>query len=254
MVLDLVIDSEAPSIDRDHNDFLQYQHRVEPDSDRDDNWSLSDDDSWFERVMHPTSPVMRFAHTAWHLKTKCAAVLTQAGVLKPKLKLHERTGKCEACGGMQGFLSSFAEVELGAAAGCPSCTILMKGVRKYCPNKRALWKSGVNVMDSWNSGCAGRQFIRTKNVAATLHGAMGVIVGLEGHLDVKHIVSGPEGYVNRLQSGLPGPKNKSTKQNEDPSNKVVELNFFGTKGINACPKLSLLVLLSIAFSDLACSR
>ncbi len=231
MVLELVIDTEAPAIDRDHNDFLQYQHRVDPESDVES--SYPDDGSWHDWVTHPRSPFVIFVVKAWQVKTKCAAVLSRASVLRPKLKLDDRTGetgKCKACGEMQGFVSLFAEVEMGASAGCPSCTILMRGARKYCPDKMALWGSGVRMMGSWNSGCPGRQFIRTKNVSADLHGAMSVTVAFEGRLDFKDVASGPEGYVMRMRSGLPDVKQKSTNPNEVPSRKVVELNFFGTRG------------------------
>ena len=242
MVLNLVIDSEEPSIDRNHNDFLQYRHRFEPDNDSGMNWSISDDASWYERVPNPSSPAMRLVipvvYNAWHLKDKFAAVLSRAGVLKPKLELDDDTNKCRACGGMQGFLSPFSHVELGATAGCPSCTILMRGVEKYCPNKRALWVSKVYVMDSWNSGCAGRQFIRTKNMSANSHGAMGVTVGLEGHMNLKNVVTGPRGHERSIHVGLPDLKNNSNKPKMVPTNKAVELNFFGTKGTNAFPQPS----------------
>jgi hypothetical protein len=240
MVLDLVIDTEAPSIDRDHNDYLQYQHRVEENSDSGMDWSdSSDDDTWFDRMLHPTSPAMRVVvpvlYNAWHLKDKCAAVLSRAGVLKPKLKLDEDTGKCRGCGGMQGFLSPFSHIELGAAAGCPSCTIVMEGVDKYCPDRRALWGSQVYVMDSWNSGCAGRQFIRTKNMSARSPGAMGVTIGLEGNLNVKQVVTGPGGHTNRIHVGLPEIEGSSIKPKTGPTKRAVELNFFGTKGTKSPP-------------------
>jgi hypothetical protein len=173
MGLDLVIDTDKPSIDRDPNDFIHYMQRAGSDSDS----SFSDfgDDEWFAKALHPDNPLVRVAVIAMGFKAKCDSVLSKAGVLKPKLQVDDSTGKCCACGEMKGFLSAFAAVEVAAAAGCPSCNILVQGVKKHSPDKRALSSSKLHIMDSWNSGCAGRQFIRTKNRSANLPEAMGVI-------------------------------------------------------------------------------
>jgi hypothetical protein len=207
MGINLTIDTDKPSIDRDQNDFIHYQQRAEPDSDS----SFSDygDDEWFAKAFHPDNPVMRVAGIAMGFKDRCGSLLSKAGVLKPKLKVDDDTGKCCACGEMTGFFSGFAAFEVAAAAGCPSCNILMQGVKKFTPVKRALSSSKLGIMDSWNSGCAGRQFIRTNNRSANLPGAMGVVATLDGSLDVKNIF---------------------TKMKEVPSEILMELNFFGVKG------------------------
>lgn len=94
-------------------------------------------------------------------KEKRDAALSKAGVLKPKLNLDASSGKCITCDGMDSFLSLYTAIEVAAAAGYPSCNILMQGVKKYIPNKRDLSSSKLQLMEAWNSGCAGRQFIRT---------------------------------------------------------------------------------------------
>ncbi|KAJ3559334.1 hypothetical protein NPX13_g9545 [Xylaria arbuscula] len=212
MGLDLVVDTDEPSVDRSLNDFLHYGQRAESDSDS----SLSDysDSEWLIKLMHPDNPAMRAVGIAFNYKAKCESVLSKVGLLKPKLEVDEDTGKCRACGDMEGFFSGFAAVEVAAAAGCPSCNILMEGVRRYIPDKRTLSSSKLGIMDSWNSGCAGRQFVRTKNTGADLPGAMGVMVGLEGSMDVK---------------------NMFTKMKEVTSEVLVELNFFGVKGVDELP-------------------
>ncbi|KAI1369348.1 heterokaryon incompatibility protein-domain-containing protein [Xylaria arbuscula] len=194
MGLDLVVNTDEPSIDRNLNDFLHYGQRAGSDSDS----SFGDYDN----------PAVRAVCIAINYKAKCESVLSKVGLLKPKLEVDEDTGKCRACDDMEGFFSGFAAVELAAAAGCPSCNILMEGVRRYIPNKRTLSSSKLEIMDSWNSGCAGRHFVRTKNTGADLPGAMGVMAELEGALDVKNIF---------------------TKMMEAPNEVLMELNFFGVK-------------------------
>ena len=216
MGVELVIDTDEPPIDRTDYNFIHYMQRTGPDIDL--SFSDSSDDGWFAKALHPDTPLMRAAGIAIGFKAKCDSVLSKAGVLKPKLKVDDSTGKCCACGEMKGFLSMFAEVEVAAAAGCPSCNILMQGVRKHTPDKRALSSSKLNIMDSWNSGCAGRQFIRTKHRSANLPGAMGVIAGLEGSMDVKNIF---------------------TKMKEVPSEILMELNFFGVQGLDELPNAPL---------------
>lgn len=187
MALDLVIDSHGPAIDRARNDFLQYKHRVR--QDRATPQDILDDFDPFLRFITP------FVYKAWHVKVKCTAVLARAGVLRPGLKFDRRTGKCRACGGMRGFFSPVSYVELGAAAGCPSCVLLLRGVEQYGPGKRALSRPRVYMMDSWNSGCAGRQFIRDKKPSATSHGAMGVTgeVKSTGLSSTKSLLPDPRG-------------------------------------------------------------
>ena len=216
MGIELVIDTDKPSIDRNQNDFIHYMQRAESDSDS----SFSDfsDDEWFAKALHPDNPLVRVTGIVMGFKAKCDSVLSKASVLKPKLKVDDSTGKCCACGEMKGFLSGFAAVEVAAAAGCPSCNILMQGVKKHTPDKRAPSSSKLNIMDSWNSGCAGRQFIRTKNRSANWPGAMGVIAGLDGSMDVKNIF---------------------TKMKEVPSEILMELNFFGVKGLDELPNAPL---------------
>lgn len=216
MGLELVIETDEPSIDRNQNDFIHYNQRAESDSDSSfDDYS---DDEWFAKALHPDNPVVRVAGIAMGFKAKCDSVLSKTGVWKPKLKVDDSTGKCRACDEMTGFISGFAAVEVAAAAGCPSCNILMQGVKKYAPDKRALSSSKLNIMGSWNSGCAGRQFIRTQNRSANLPGAMGVIAVLDGNTDVKNIF---------------------TKMKEVPSEILMELNFFGVKGRDELPSAPL---------------
>ncbi|GAP89888.1 putative het domain-containing protein [Rosellinia necatrix] len=202
MGVDLVVDTDEPSIDRDQNDFIHFIHysqRAESDT---------DDDHWLEKLAHPDNPVVRVAGVAMSFKAKCGSVLSKVGVSRRKLKVGGDTGKCRACDGMEGFYSWFPEIEVAAAAGCPSCNILMQGIKKYTPDKRALSSSKLTIIHSWNSGCAGRQFVRTKNRSAYLPGAMGVVAGLDRRIDVKNIF---------------------TKSKEIPEEALMELNFFGVK-------------------------
>jgi len=227
MALDLVIHSHGPAINRARNDFLQYKHRVG--QDRATPEDILDDFDPFLRFIAP------FVSKAWHVKVKCAAVLARAGVLRPGLKHDRRTGKCRGCGGMRGFFSPVSYVELGAAAGCPSCVLLLSGVEQYGPGKRALSRPRLYMMNSCNSGCAGRQFVRDKRPSATSHGAMGVTVGGEEHgLELNQVVvAGPKGHVNSSTNTLQGfSKKKKTRLNKGP----VELNFFGTEGKNVLPQ------------------
>ena len=57
------------------------------------------------KLPHPDSPAMRAVGIAINYKTKCDWVLSKVGLLKPKLGVDDDTGKCRACGDMEGFLS-----------------------------------------------------------------------------------------------------------------------------------------------------
>lgn len=190
MGISLTIDTDKPSVDRNQNDFIHYRQCAEPDS---DSSFGNSDDEWFVKALHPDNPVIRVAGIAMGFKDKCGSALSKVGVLKPKLKVDDDTGKCCVCRDMTRLLSGFAAVEIAAAAGCPSCNILIQGVKKCTPDKRALSSSKLSIMDSWNSGCAGRQSTRTNTRSANLPGAMGVIAILDGSLDAKKHLHQDEG-------------------------------------------------------------
>lgn len=218
MGLDITINTDEPFVGRTQNDFIQYHQRAMPDSDSSfsddsDDFGIFGDVEWLAKVLRPSA---RAVNIAMVIKIKCDSVLSK--VLKPKMRLDDRTGECGACHGIDGFVSLFAEVELAAAAGCPSCSILVQGVKKYTPSKGALWRSKLGIMSSWNSGCAGRQFIRTNNRSANLPGALGVMALLHGEMDIKNIF---------------------TKTKDIESKVLMELNFFGVKGLNELPQVSL---------------
>lgn len=206
MVTTLIMDTDEPFVDRNTNDFIQYNKRAESDSDSD--FDDFGNDTWVAKMLHDDHPAVRIAHIARGFKAKCDAVLSQTGVFKPQLKI-DHTGKCSSCGEMKDVMSQFAKVETAAAAGCPSCNILMQAIKKYIPDKSALSSSKLGIKNSWNSGCAGRQFIRTNNISASQPGAMGVIAMLDGSRDLMNI---------------------RTKMKEVWSEILTELNLFGVQG------------------------
>ena len=65
------------------------------------------------------------------------------------------------------------------------------------------------AMKDWNTGCAGRQFVRTNVRSAAMPGALGVRVFLDGGGDLRHLF---------------------TDAREVPMKFVGELNFFGLDG------------------------
>lgn len=201
MGLTLQVDTDNDNVSQEENDWLQYQEQAESGSDWDS------DDEFFDEKSN--NPFIRAGFIALNLAKKCDTFFAKVGIRKAEMFRHPRTGNCMKCGGMnQGFFSAIMSIEMGAAAGCPSCSIIKAGVRACLPRHIAR-SSKVSVMESWNSGCAGRQFIRTKRRSATIPGAYGVIVIRSSHLDISNV------FV------------PSTELREDV---VAELNFFGTKG------------------------
>ncbi|KAK1622821.1 heterokaryon incompatibility protein-domain-containing protein [Colletotrichum phormii] len=200
MGLTLQVDTENDNVSREENDWLQYQEQAESESDSD-----SDDDLFDGRL---NNPFIRAGSVALNLAKKCDTFFAKVGIRKAEIYRDPQTGNCMTCGGMnEGFFSPIMNIEKGAVAGCPSCSIIKAGVRACLPRQIAS-SSKISVMESWNSGCAGRQFIRTKRRSATVPGAYGVIVVRSSHLDISNV------FV------------PSTELREDV---VAELNFFGTK-------------------------
>ncbi|KXH28282.1 hypothetical protein CSIM01_09800 [Colletotrichum simmondsii] len=200
MGLTLQVDTDDKNVSREVNDWLQYQEQADSDSDSDS------DDSFFDSKSN--NPFIRASTVALNLTKKCDTFLAKVGMRKAEIHRHPRTGNCMTCGGMdEGFFSPITDIEKGAIAGCPSCNIINAGVRACLPRHMAN-SSKISVMENWNSGCAGRQFIRTKRRSATMTGAYGVIVVRSGHLDLGNI------FV------------PSTELRDEV---VAELNFFGTE-------------------------
>ncbi|KAK5636936.1 hypothetical protein RRF57_012648 [Xylaria bambusicola] len=130
MGLDLVIETDESSIDRNLNDFIHSRQCAE--SDGGSSYRDYSDNEWFVKLLHPDkNPAMRAVDIALSYKNKCDSVLSKVGLLKPKLEVDGDTGQRLACGGMEGTFSGFAKIEVAAAAGCPSCNILREGVRRY---------------------------------------------------------------------------------------------------------------------------
>jgi hypothetical protein len=212
MGVEIVIDTDEPSIGRSQNDWLQYSQRAGSDSDSEPSIFDEDDpwEAWEAKLSDPDHPLTRGMVIAMGVKDRFQSVLTKAGVRKSKMHVDSESGKCSACDSMGGLYSSFAKIEIGAVAGCPSCNILVKAIEKYVPeaDRGALTSPSLGIMEEWNSGCAGRQFIRTKNVSADQSGAMGIVAILDGNLEMKNFF---------------------TKTKEISSEVVMELNFFGVK-------------------------
>ncbi|KAK7442848.1 hypothetical protein Landi51_09396 [Colletotrichum acutatum] len=201
MGLTLQVDTDDKYVSREENDWLQYQEQADSDSDSDS------DDDFFDTKSN--NPFIRASSVALNLTKKCDTFLAKVGMRKAEIHRHPQTGNCMTCGGMdKGFFSPITDIEKGAIAGCPSCNIINAGVRACLPRHIAT-SSKVSVMENWNSGCAGRQFIQTNKRSATMAGAYGVIVVRSGHLDLSNI------FV------------PSTDIQDEV---VAELNFFGTKG------------------------
>ncbi|KAF4785035.1 hypothetical protein HER10_EVM0001993 [Colletotrichum scovillei] len=200
MGLTLQVDTDDKNVSREENDWLQYQEQADSDSDSDS------DDDFFDSKSN--NPFIRASTVALNLTKKCDTFFAKVGMRKAEIHRHPRTGNCMTCGGMdEGFFSPITDIEKGAIAGCPSCNIINAGVRACLPRHIAN-SSKVSVMENWNSGCAGRQFIRTNRRSATMTGAYGVIVVRSGHLDLGNI------FV------------PSTELRDEV---VAELNFFGTE-------------------------
>ncbi|KAI3535880.1 hypothetical protein CABS01_00794 [Colletotrichum abscissum] len=177
MGLTLQVDTNDDNVSREENDWLQYQQQADSDSDS--------DDSFFNRKSD--NPFIRAGTVAVNLAKKCDTFFAKIGVRKAEIHRDPKTGNCMTCGGMdEGFFSLVTDIEKRAAAGCPSCSIICAGVRACLPRHIAT-SSRVSVMETWNSGCAGRQFIRTKRRSATMTGAYGVIVVRSDHLDLSKI-------------------------------------------------------------------
>ncbi|KXH25684.1 hypothetical protein CSAL01_03657 [Colletotrichum salicis] len=200
MGLTLQVDTDNDNVSQEENDWLQYHEQAEFASDSDS------DDEFFDRKSN--NPFIRAGSVALNLAKKCDTFFAKVGIRKAEICRDPQTGNCMTCGDMnEGFFSPIMDIEKGAVAGCPSCSIIKAGVRACLPRHIAS-SSKISVMESWNSGCAGRQFIRTKRRSATIPGAYGVIVVRSSHLDISNV------FV------------PSTELREDV---VAELNFFGTK-------------------------
>ncbi|CVK98085.1 related to tol protein [Fusarium mangiferae] len=212
MPLELRLESDRAIVSSDDNDWIQHIHNEFTDSDL-DSIDVDSIEEIFEKlgkfnILGLLNLAIRVRDISTSLKGRISFALTNLGFRKPRVSMDQE-GRCIRCGDMHGIMSYLHEMEISSKAGCPSCHILVTGIRLYLKNNKSFRRGRLMVMKDWNTGCAGRQFIQTNFRSAAMPGALGVRVFLDGGGDLKYLF---------------------TDAREVPMKFVGELNFFGLHG------------------------
>ncbi|KAH7308592.1 heterokaryon incompatibility protein-domain-containing protein [Stachybotrys elegans] len=204
----LTFDTDAADVPQDTNDWIHLQERGNSDSDNSDSEYEDELFAKYSRFRPLNKLIRRSYQVASEYKDRFKSALTRAGLCKARIYRDGVTGNCLACRGMDVLFTAFRELEIAAKAGCPSCGILAEAVRRYFPE--AISSPNLTPSAEWNSGCAGRQFVRTNIKSSEQPGALGVLVLLQSGLGLSDIFTGfRKGTAARI---------------------LGELNFFGVQG------------------------